>query len=259
MLIAQLSDPHIRVGPLAGEAAAHLHRALGRVLALGALPDCVVITGDIAENGTAEEYENFRSVVGDFPLPVYLASGNHDDAATLVSCFAGTTFLGGGASSYYALQHPDATVVVLDSSVAGRLDGHLDAAQLGWLDATLAGRRETPAVLCLHHPPMPVGLGFLDSIRLDNPADLAAVLAGHDNVVRILAGHVHRSIVADFAGTTVTVAPSTFRQAALSLHSADPAGYVYEPPGFLLHLIGTDGCLTHNVATMQAAGAIGHF
>jgi 3',5'-cyclic AMP phosphodiesterase CpdA len=259
MLIAQLSDSHIRTGPLAGEVSSHLHRALGRVLGMRPTPDCVVLTGDIVDNGKLEEYEAFLSVAERYPLPIHLAAGNHDDAQTMVSVLGRTGYLGGGASAYYTVDYDEVRLIMLDSAVPGSMSGHLDETQLAWLDSALAARPETPALVCLHHPPIDVGMPFLDSIKLDNPEPLRAILAGHRHVQRVLAGHVHRAVIGSFAGTTVAIAPSTFRQAALDLEIAGPSGYVHEPPGFLLHAIDSGDCITHVVPTLHAGGPVGYF
>ncbi len=259
MLIAQLSDSHIRLGPLAGEVAAHLHRALGRVLGLRPRPDCVVLTGDVVDNGEPAEYEAFLSVAQGFPVPIHLTTGNHDDAATMVDVFGETAYLGGGKSAHYAIDYPRARIIALDSAVPGSMAGHLDEAQLGWLDATLAERSDVPVFIGLHHPPIDIGMPFLDSIKLDNPDALRSVLERHAPVRRILAGHVHRAVIGSFAGSTVTIAPSTFRQAALDLATEEPSGYVYEPPGFLLHRLTADTCTTHVVPTLHAGGPVGYY
>jgi 3',5'-cyclic AMP phosphodiesterase CpdA len=257
MLIAQLSDPHIRLGPLAGEAGSHLHRALGRVLGLRPLPDCVLITGDVVDNGKPEEYQAFLAIAEGFPLPIQLAAGNHDDAQTMVEVFGGTGYLAGAHSTYYTVDHAEARIVVLDSAVPGSMSGHLGEAQLDWLDTALAERPEVPAFVCLHHPPIDVGMTFLDSIKLDNPDPLQTILARHSNVVRILAGHVHRAITGSFAGITVCIAPSTFRQAVLDLATEGSTGYLHEPPGFLLHRVSSAGCVTHLVQVVD--GPVGYY
>src|SRR3954451_14280645 len=90
MHLAHLSDPHPRSGPLGAAPAAGLHLALARVLALDPRPDRVVITGDLADRGDPESYRQLTELLDRYPLPVHLATGNHDDRAALESVFSGT-------------------------------------------------------------------------------------------------------------------------------------------------------------------------
>ncbi|MGC4890050.1 phosphodiesterase [Micromonospora sp. DT227] len=254
MLIAQLSDPHVTTGPLAAEPAAGLHRALGTALALRPRPDCVVITGDLTGHGRPDEYLALREIVGRFPLPVHLAAGNHDDRESLLDTFGGTPHLAGGFSAHYHVDHPEVTLVVLDSLTPGGSGGRLGDEQLDWLDGVLAGRPEAPAVVCLHHPPVAVGLPAADAIGLADADALAAVIARHPHVVRVAAGHLHRPVTSAFAGTVLTCAPSTWIQASLTMADGDEIGWVAEPTGFLLHRVADGGCVTHTVQVSHAAG-----
>jgi 3',5'-cyclic AMP phosphodiesterase CpdA len=238
--IAHLSDPHLTTGPLGATQATGLYRALGRVLTLDPRPDCVVITGDLVEHGTDDEYQVLHEVIDRFPLPLHLVAGNHDDPATLRSAFGGTGFLGG--TTHYAVDYPDVTLVVLDSAA-----GSLGPEQLEWLDRTLENR---PAIVCLHHPPIAVGIPFLDRQRLTDGEELREVVERH-TVTRVLAGHVHRHVTAAFAGTILTTAPSTHLQSGLAMTGTVP-DYLPEPTGFLLHLGGT----THTVPVSHAAGTV---
>ncbi|MEU5563675.1 phosphodiesterase [Micromonospora musae] len=254
MLIAQLSDPHLTTGPLAADPATGLHQALGRVLALRPRPDCVVITGDLVDRGRPDEYLVLREVIGNFPLPVHLATGNHDDRESLLDQFGGTPWLGGGYSAYYHVDHEAASVIVLDSLVPGAFGGQLGEEQLSWLDGVLAGRPDVPALVFLHHPPVIVGVPALDAIGLADADALAEVVGRHRHVVRVGAGHLHRPVTAAFAGTVLTTAPSTWRQVSLTMTPDEPIGWVTEPTGFLLHLVADGGCVTHTVQVSHSAG-----
>jgi 3',5'-cyclic AMP phosphodiesterase CpdA len=48
----------------------------------GTNPDRVIVTGDIADRGRAEEYELARALLGRIPVPVNVAIGNHDQNDT---------------------------------------------------------------------------------------------------------------------------------------------------------------------------------
>jgi 3',5'-cyclic-AMP phosphodiesterase len=71
-------------------------------------------------------------------------------------------------------------------------------------------------------------------------------------VRRIVAGHVHRTIAAGFAGTGVLTAPSTYVQARLDLSSED-IGFTHEPPAFALHALVDGDVVSHVQPVTQPA------
>ena len=131
---------------------------------------------------------------------MHLAAGNHDDPAALIAKFGDTPFLGTGVSASYTVEYPQATLVVTNSWIHGSPAGYLGPDQLAWIDRTLAARPEVPAFVCVHHPPVPVGIPFLDGMILTDAAELADVIKRHPHVARVLSGHVHRDVSALFAG-----------------------------------------------------------
>ncbi len=123
----------------------------------------------------------------------------------------------------------------------------LDDIRLTLLEAELATAPEQPTILALHHPPLHTGLPPFDAICLDanERSALARVLAGHPQVLRVLAGHVHRIVVGDLAGRPVLTVPSTYVQARLDFAATD-FGVNDDPPGFAVHAF-ENGQLTSHI------------
>ena len=59
--------------------------------------------------------------------------------------------------------------------------------------------------MCLHHPPVEIGVSLMDPIRLRRPERLAAVLAQHPHHVATLVGHAHTQCATTFAGRPLLV------------------------------------------------------
>jgi Icc protein len=251
MLLAHLSDTHLTTGALAGRPAERFHRALARVRALDPRPDCVVLTGDLADHGEPAEYEAALALLGGLDIPVHAVPGNHDHAPRMLQALAGAGHVraaeGEPERCYYRVDYPGLRLFCCDSSVPGRHDGELGPTQLAWLDRELGRDPEVPAILAMHHHPVPSGIAFMDTIMLSDADDLAAVLRGHPPLTRILTGHLHRPSAAMFAGALVTSAPSTHLQVHLDLGPLQRLALVDEPPGILLHHLQGASAVTHLV------------
>jgi 3',5'-cyclic AMP phosphodiesterase CpdA len=216
VIIAQLSDPHLRVGPDDEGSAAALENAVRAVLALDPLPEAVLVTGDLADGARPAEYDRFRELVAPLAMPVHVLPGNHDQldwpGPHTVDC-AGIR------------------VVLCDTTIPGRDDGHLD---LDWLAAELAAGG--PTIVAMHHPPFLTGIGGLDAIGLPEAerAALAQLLERSPHVLRVVAGHVHRTAFATLGGRAVATCASTNLQARLEIGSPG-FSIVAEPPAFIVH------------------------
>ena len=260
MLIAQITDLHIKPGEGLAygrvDTAGCLQRAVAALLALDPAPDVVLATGDLVDGGSAEEYACLRRLLAPIERPLFLVPGNHDARRPLFDAFGGTGLpAGDGRFLHYAVEDWPVRLIGLDTIVPGEPGGRLCAERLVWLDERLAEEAERPTLLFMHHPPIPTGIAHMDAMGLADADRFAALVRRHPQVERIVCGHVHRSIQARFAGTLVTVAPSTAHQVALALQPASAARFVMEPPGFHLHLWQAGaGMVTHTAFTDAFAG-----
>jgi 3',5'-cyclic AMP phosphodiesterase CpdA len=240
MRLLQLSDPHVRApgDPLAGrvETLPFLERAVAAANRMTPAPDAVLLTGDIVDQMAPEEYRLVRTALERIACPLFLLPGNHDSRAGCREFLA--PYLGEARSAdclAYVIDRFPLQIVMLDSVIPGRGEGLLGAGQLAWLEGVLREGPARPTLLALHHPPFEVGIGFMDRLGLTDRQDLARVIGRHPQIVGVVAGHVHRTIVGRVAGAVVLTAPSTAHQIPLDLTPDGPEAFVFEPPGFLLH------------------------
>lgn len=241
MLLAQITDLHIkRPGALAYrrvDTAACLRRCVARLNALEPRPDAVLVTGDLVDLGTEDEYRHLAQLLAPLETPVYLMVGNHDDRAALRAVFDAPYLRDDVAFVQYAVDIGQVRVIALDSQVPGESAGTLCDARFDWLVKQLDAARGRPVIVALHHPPFSTGIGHMDDIGLDADASarLARLIARHPNVERVLCGHLHRTIHARFAGTIASTAPSTAHQVVLDLRDDAPSEFTMEPAAFALH------------------------
>jgi 3',5'-cyclic AMP phosphodiesterase CpdA len=242
MLLAQISDLHIKPpGALAYrrvDTAPCLARAIASLNALTPRPDAVLVTGDLVDRGSVEEYRHLKTLLGALDIPYWLLVGNHDAREPLREVFAERPELReGGEFVHYALDLGALRVIALDSMVPGQSAGTLCEARLAWLAQQLDAARGKPVVVALHHPPFDSGIGHMDAIRLDERAAraLEALVAQHPNVERVICGHVHRPMFVRFGGTIASAVPAPAHQVTLDLAPGAPSSFTLEPPAYALH------------------------
>jgi Icc protein len=227
MILAQLSDPHMRLPPEDEGSGEALAAAVRAVLALDPLPDAVIVTGDLADGARPAEYERVRELLAPLPMPVHLLPGNHDDSTVV--------------EAGYAVRIGPLRLVACDSTIPGRDDGELD---LAWLEAELAREPDAPTIVAMHHPPILTGIGGLDALGLTNRDGLAGLLERSPQVRRVIAGHVHRGAFGMHGGCGVVACPSTNLQAKLEI-GGEGFTIVREPSAIAVHALVDGDLVSH--------------
>ncbi|MFC6656260.1 phosphodiesterase [Roseibium salinum] len=235
-------------------------RAIRSLLAFTPKPDALVITGDLTDGSDPREYAVARELLSRLDMPVYLIPGNHDSSAGMreaMQDFPGFAESRTGKISYTA-DIGDVQLIALDTHLPGAAGGELGAEQLAWLDSTLrAGTK--PTLIALHHPPALSGITHMDDIGLSDAEALAEVIAPHDHVERLLCGHLHRPIIASFAGKVMTLSPSTSHQVVLDLTENGPALFNFEPAAYFLHYYSQRTGVVSHMAYVEAFPGPHHF
>lgn len=250
-LIAHMTDLHLRPRGLAcfrvSDTNMFAERAIRSLLAFRPKPNALVITGDLTDRSDPREYAVARELLSRLDMPVYLIPGNHDSSAGMRAAmqdFPGITESITDKISYRA-DVGDVQLIALDTHLPGTARGELGPEQLAWLDSTLRQNMK-PTLIALHHPPALSGITHMDDIGLIDADALAEVIAPHHHVERLLCGHLHRPIVAGFAGKIMTLSPSTGHQVVLDLNESGPALFNFEPAAYFLHsYTQTTGVVSH--------------
>ncbi|MFO1038788.1 MAG: phosphodiesterase [Geminicoccaceae bacterium] len=260
MLLVQLTDLHVRPPGRLANGVVDTNRlaaeAIDSVLAMRPTPDAVLVSGDLTDRGTEEEYRVVRDLLDRLPMSVHVVPGNHDNRAPMRAAFADRPeFATDPFFLHYAVDLGDLRLIALDTVVAGQSHGELCPTRLAWLERALAEAPERPTLVMMHHPPFLCGIGHMDRINCRDGDALGAIVERHPQIERIVCGHHHRPIQVRWRGTVVNVAPSVAHQVELGLEPQSPAAFRLEPPGFLVHvwLPGT-GLVTHQSAVGRWPG-----
>ncbi|MCW3491847.1 phosphodiesterase [Microbacterium sp. SSM24] len=260
-ILLHISDTHLRAHGSRlfdlVDASERLARALAAIEASGIRPDAVVFTGDLADLGEPGAYAELRALVDPFAARigarVFWVMGNHDDRDGFRRALLDEP---GGTAPVDAVAELDGLrVVTVDSTVPGHHHGELTDAQLAWLSDVLATPAPLGTIVAMHHPPVPSVLPLAASVELRGQGRLAAVLRGTD-VRAIIAGHLHYSTFATFAGIPVSVASSTCYAQDLTV----PTGGTRPQDGAqafnLVHLF--DDTIVHSVVPVDVPRTLEH-
>ncbi|MBB6124143.1 phosphodiesterase [Sphingobium subterraneum] len=242
MLIAQITDIHLGFDP--GNPAEfnrkRLDQVIQRLLTGPNRPDLLLATGDLVDRGDEDSYRRLANALSVCPFPVYLCMGNHDDRANFRSQFPRIPAEDGFVQ--YAVALDGLRLLIIDTLDPGRHGGAFCEARAAWLSARLDEDQATPAIIVMHHPPVEVGIDWMNT-HADEPwvRRFAQTIAGRHQVQALICGHLHRAIVAPWRGTTVTICPSTAPQVALDLSPIDPdvpdnrPMIIADAPAYALH------------------------
>lgn len=253
MLIAQITDVHLGFEPNnpAEFNRKRLDQTLRHLADIKPRPDLMLITGDLADSGDdAVSYKRLRAALEGFPVPTWYCMGNHDSRGPFSHYFPHVPIADGFVQ--YAIEDYPLRILVLDTLEPGRHGGGFCEVRAAWLRARLDEAPDRPTLIVLHHPPVDTGLSWMS----ENPEAewvlrLRAIVSEHDNIVGMIAGHLHRPVTMRWAGTTLFVCPSTAPQVALDLENIDPdrpdgrAMIVADPPGYALHYWNGETLISH--------------
>ena len=166
-------------------------------------PDAYLLTGDFcAHDPEASIYERLYPQLQSLGKPYYVVPGNHDDRALMRQHFPS---LGGHnwEPIYNLAEIGGYSFIFLDSST-----GTVDSTQLDWLQQTLP--QSPRATIVIHHPPVPLGINFMDGKHPLRDTDrLLDLLTSDGQRRRIFCGHYHNMCTVSHRNLDIFLCPPT--------------------------------------------------
>ncbi|MFI9508788.1 phosphodiesterase [Nocardia sp. NPDC052566] len=249
-VLFHFSDTHLIAGDgaLYGavDADRRLRQLLDQAVASRIKPTAIVFTGDLTDRGEPQAYDKLRALVTPvaerLDAPIVWVQGNHDDRGALRRRLLGRRSTAAPLDEVHVID--GLRIIALDTSVPGHHYGEITDEQLAWLSEVLAEPAPFGTILAMHHPPVPCVLDLAVTVELRDQRRLADVLDGSD-VRAILAGHLHFSTFATFAGIPVSVASATCYSQDLAVEQGGLRGrdgaqafnYVHVYPDTVVHSV----------------------
>lgn len=197
--------------------------------------DAVMVSGDLTEDSTAEDYCLLRKELERrFPgIPLAVTLGNHDDKAAFYEGWLGQEPV--NEPRHHIVRIGSTSLLVLDSSRQGKFNGIIDSACCRWLRQAAAKEEGRTLLLMTHHHLLADQAAF--SACQPDPAFPA--LLRELGISAVFCGHTHHAYQGTYAGIPYRTSTS------MSFYGTDSAEHVCmrQAGGFSLYTL-EDGVIT---------------
>ena len=215
MLIVQISDTHIsqpdsRI-PHTLERISVLKSFVEHINNMKELPDLIIHTGDVSQNGKPEEYEIIKSIMRVSKVPVFFALGNRDSDVNLAE---GLKDLGGArlinGFLIYSVEGFPVRLIAMDTQKRNDRVGTTCSVRLGILDRLLNEQPNFPTAIFMHHPAFQVTTSKYPFQFSDTGAAnaLLKLVEKHEQIVQLFCGHMHRQFSVQLKTCIASITPS---------------------------------------------------
>jgi len=245
--VLHLTDPHLFAeadGALRGTVTQDsLQRVLDHYEAGDWRADRALITGDLIQDDSAEAYDRFRELLLPLNMRMHCIPGNHDIRDLMRPICSRPPF------SYCAKEEiHDWLLLGLDSCIRGEDGGEITAEEFDRMDLVISESSAKHIMVCLHHPPVPMGSTWLDTVLLKNGDELLERLQAAERVRLIVFGHVHQPYDAEHLGMQVIGTPSTCSQFK---PGSDDFALDDRPPAYRRITLNSDGSCSSELVWVE--------
>lgn len=206
--LIQISDLHLRANPDEILHGWHVENAWRRiaddVIARHPDADLWVLTGDLVDDETTAGYVRLNTHLTNLGCRTLALAGNHDDPSAMEQHLT-------AAQVHQSIKLRGWRIIALNSHIRSSDAGRLGKQQLHTLQSQLT-TNQSPTVICIHHPPIPVNSHWIDVIGLHDKDELQKIIRKCPHVAAVICGHAHQAMETEIGGAKCWVTPSTMRQ-----------------------------------------------
>lgn len=208
----------------------------------------LIVTGDLAHDELLPTYEALRELLADWWPKLRVIPGNHDNREFMRQVF-GPRITAVDDRNVFVDSIGGWRLIGLDSHLPGEVRGLLGENQLAWLARELSAGPQPPTTIFLHHPPLPVGTGWLDGIGLEDAEPFLKLLRAFPQAKLICCGHIHHEMTVSHSDKLLLTTPSTSVQFLPETEMLVPD---HVPPGFRVFDFETDGSFRTRVVRVPS-------
>ena len=193
--VVQISDTHLQAEPntpVDKNPDASLRATLDAVRDIDA--DLVILTGDLADDGSTAALERLQQAVGTLGSPMLAIGGNHDDVGNVHGVFGSDETADVGAWR----------VVGVESVIPGEIHGAVDVEEL---TDRLDSLDDRPTIIAIHHPPRSPSTHPM--FQLIGAEQMLSALRVRPHVRAVVSGHLHEAFERRSGDLSVFSGPSS--------------------------------------------------
>jgi 3',5'-cyclic AMP phosphodiesterase CpdA len=188
-----------------------LKKCVLQINKLDPLPDVVIHTGDLSDNGRTDEYKLIKSLMDELKAPYLITAGNRDSTKNLVNAFdLSSVDYQDQQLLQYGSDIAGYRLVSVDTSSQNSNLGLLNFSKLAHLDGLLRQKQSCPTIIFMHHPPINLSSSETPDHEYENLKmieNFAEIVDRHPQIVACLCGHIHREFSSYINASSIVVIP----------------------------------------------------
>lgn len=200
--------------------------------------DLMLLTGDLAQDPCSASYQRLKQHLQAYQTPCLCLPGNHDDFDVMQRFLQGDRL---SCDSHKLLGNW--AIIALNSQKVHSPVGLLANNELLMLEKMLSAYPNRPTLIAMHHPCVASGSPWLDTMQIENSAELIGLIERFKQVKIIACGHIHQEFSCQLGDVAVLATPSTCFQFT---PNADDFSLDTNSPGYrVLELFADDQWRSH--------------